>query len=163
MNISIRPYIDSLINEGKKSNSQIYGKACERWVEENLHCPICSGNLKEHPPNEPSKDHFCLSCGCDFQIKSSKKISFSKEGHIKILGAEYSTTLRSVGPNSTIDYLLIEYDKDLSKINSIYWNRASDFGKNNVIPRNPLSHSARRAGWQGCTLVFKAQNLKQLL
>jgi len=68
-----------------------------------------------------------------------------------------------VGPNSTIDYLLIEYDKDLSKINSIYWNRASDFGKNNVIPRNPLSQNARRAGWQGCTLVFKAQNLKQLL
>lgn len=32
--------------------------------------------------------------------------------------------------------------------------KSSCFDKNNIIPRNPLKPTARRAGWQGCYLNF---------
>jgi hypothetical protein len=43
---------------------------------------------------------------------------------------------------------------DIYTINDIYFIDHTDINESCIIPRTPLSSTAKRAGWQGCVLVF---------
>ena len=43
---------------------------------------------------------------------------------------------------------------DKYNINDIYFIDHADINESCIIPRTPLSSRAKRAGWQGCMLVF---------
>ena len=143
----------SLVPSSWKSQSKIWGEACEFWVRDNVACPRCSGNLMKHDANMVSSDHQCLDCGEEYQVKTGKSNFEKRDGTIKITGAEYKKTLESVlgiRPN----YLVIQYNKDEKKIVKASFILKENISESNVLPRKPLGPNARRAGWQGCYLVF---------
>ncbi len=143
------------IKEEKKwtSASRIVGEAVEDCVT-TIACPICGEKgLQKYKANEKSKDVKCEKCDCQIQIKATK-FSKKKQSSLKLLGAEYKTTCTSI--KEKIHYLVIQYSfiGDTYTIHDIFFVDHSNINESCVIPRKPLSATARRAGWQGCMLVF---------
>jgi type II restriction enzyme len=137
-----------------KNVSRIVGESVEDCVV-TMMCPICNEKaLEKYKTNEKSKDVQCKSCNCQIQIKATKNTK-KKQTSLKLLGAEYKTTCSSIKENN-VHYLVVLYSfvGDTYTINDILFIDKLDINESCIIPRNPLSSTARRAGWQGCTLVF---------
>jgi type II restriction enzyme len=144
------------IKEEKKwtSASRIVGEAAEDCII-TLPCPICNEKtLIKYKANEKSKDIMCETCHSQFQMKATKAPT-KKKPSLKLLGAEYKTTCQSIRENN-VHYLVLLYSVigDTYLIRDIYFINHGDINESCIIPRKPLSSTARRAGWQGCTLVF---------
>ena len=136
------------------NKSRIVGEAIEDCVI-TLACPICNEKaLSKYKPNKKSKDVKCINCNCQIQIKGAK-FTKKKKTSLKLLGAEYKTTCASIRENN-VHYLVVLYSviDDSYTINEIYFIDCMDINESCIIPRKPLSTTAKRAGWQGCTLVF---------
>jgi len=145
------------INSEWKSNSRIYGEVIELWVENNIPCS-CGGKLITQPANQKSIDCICNQCGRNIQIKSSAKpFSINRNNKLKILGAEYTTTLNSINSEVEWDLMLVQYDKEHHMVLNIKVVEAMNIKAENVVPRKPLGPNARRAGWQGCYLEFDSE------
>ena len=149
------------IKEEKKwtSASRIVGEAAEDCII-TMPCPICNEkSLIKYKANEKSKDVMCETCHCQIQMKASKakgtKVPKKEKTSLTLLGAEYKTTCQSIRENN-VHYLVLLYSMigDIYTISDIYFINHVDINESCIIPRNPLSSTARRAGWQGCTLVF---------
>ena len=150
------------------SASRIVGEAVEDCVI-TLPCPSCSVvALKKYQANQKSKDAACENCGGQFQIKATqskatqsnpKALRKSKPvkpvTHLKLLGAEYNTTRASIQENN-VHYIVFMYSftGETYTINNVLFIDRMHINENCIVPRNPLSSKARRAGWIGCTLVF---------
>jgi type II restriction enzyme len=138
-----------------KNVSRIVGESVEHCVA-TMSCPICTEKtLIKYKTNEKSKDVQCKSCNSQFQIKASKNKNKNKQAPLKLLGAEYKTTCASIKEN-IVHYLVVLYSftGDTYTIDNILFIHQSDINESCIVPRNPLSSTARRAGWQGCMLVF---------
>ena len=137
-----------------KSVSKIVGEAAEDCMI-TLPCPLChERSLVKYKTNQKSKDVMCEKCSCQIQIKATKHTKKAQTS-IKLLGAEYRTTLSSVKENN-VHYLVLLYSVNDYKytIRDICFIHHNDINESCIIPRNPLSSAAKRAGWQGCMLVF---------
>jgi type II restriction enzyme len=135
------------------STSRIIGEAVEDCVI-TMSCPICNNKaLVKYQTNQKSKDVKCEKCSCQIQIKATKHKKQSTS--LKLLGAEYKTTCLSIKENN-VNYLVVMYSVvgDKYIINDIYFINHTHINESCIIPRKPLSHTAKRAGWQGCMLVF---------
>ncbi len=141
-----------------KSKSRIVGEACEYYVKDNISCVRCnSNNLDKCKVNEKSKDIICKNCNQKYQIKAKNATqktanNIKNKNVFKTVGGEYLTTLNSI--NEHIDYLIILYEKQSYKIINILYIKNEDINSTCIIPRKPLSETARRAGWQGCVILF---------
>ena len=136
------------------STSKIVGEAAEDCII-TMHCPICSNkSLVKYKQNEKSKDVKCENCNCQIQIKATKN---TKKEHttLTLLGAEYKTTCSSIKENK-VHYIVLLYSvvEDIYTVNKLFFIDCVDINETCVIPRKPLSSTAKRAGWQGCMLVF---------
>jgi len=144
-----------------KSQSRILGRAGEKYCCKHLKCINCdSSNWLECITNEKSKDQICKKCNKKYQIKckkiTEKQYSILMTNKIfKTIGAEYNTTLKSI--EQEIDYVIILYDKEYKILGILHIN-SDNINSDNIIPRNKLGPNARRAGWQGCNLIFKDFN-----
>jgi len=139
---------------GWTSKSRIIGEAIEDCVV-TLPCPICKHTtMTKYKANEKSKDVRCNTCCAQIQIKGSKHTK-KLLSPIKLLGAEYNTTCLSIKENM-VHYLVILYSdtNDVYTINDILFIHRDHIHESCIIPRKKLSSTAKRAGWQGCTLVF---------
>jgi type II restriction enzyme len=148
-------FISQLENINPKwvNNSRIYGQAIEAWIEENFICE-CSGKHKVQRANLKSIDAICSLCENKIQIKASgNKFKPNKSNRLKIIGAEYKTTLNSIMIDKW-DLILISYNKEQASINQIIRVKSAQITEKSIIPRIPLKETARRAGWQGCYLEF---------
>lgn len=135
------------------SVSRIVGEAVEDCVI-TMPCPICNDKtLIKYNMNQKSKDVKCEKCSSQIQIKATKNCKKSHSS-LKLLGAEYNTTRLSIKEN--IHYLVVLYSVAGDKyiINNIYFIDHANINEDCIIPRKPLSSTAKRAGWQGCMLVF---------
>ena len=158
--MSLEFYINKVKEQNPlwKNNSRIIGRAAEIYSCEKIKCIKCNEmNWLECNVNEKSKDQICKNCGKKYQIKC-KNISeksynnIKKNDEIKTIGAEYNTTLKNI--ENQIDYIIILYKKINNDILGIIHIKSDNITYNNIIPRKPLSNSAKRAGWQGCNLHF---------
>jgi type II restriction enzyme len=146
-------------NNNWTSESRIVGEACEDYVKNKVKCVRCNNNnFKKYKTNEKSKDLICISCNQKYQIKAKsathKQINNIKcKNQFKTIGGEYSTTLNNI--NEKIDYLIILYEKQSYKILNILYITNENITSNYITPRNPLSLTAKRAGWQGCNILFE--------
>jgi type II restriction enzyme len=145
-------------NHHWKSESRIIGEACEDYVLHNINCIRCKNNhFKKYKTNEKSKDLICVICNQIYQIKA-KSVTHKQVDHIickkkfKTIGGDYSTTLNNM--NDKIDYLIILYEKQSYTILNILYITNENMNSNCIIPRKPLSSTAKRSGWQGCYLLF---------
>tara|TARA_Y100000385_G_scaffold218810_1_gene228172 strand:- start:1478 stop:1984 length:507 start_codon:yes stop_codon:yes gene_type:complete len=158
--MSLEFYINKVKEQNPlwKNNSRIIGRAAEIYSCEKIKCIKCNEmNWLECNVNEKSKDQICKNCGKKYQIKC-KNISeksynnIKKNDEFKTIGAEYNTTLKNI--ENQIDYIIILYKKINNDILGIIHIKSDNITYNNIIPRKPLSNSAKRAGWQGCNLHF---------
>ncbi len=146
------------LNNNWKNESRIVGEASEEYVKNNIKCIRCNNiNFEKCKTNEKSKDLICISCNQKYQIKAKcatqKQInSIINKNTFKTIGGEYLTTLNNIDQN--IDYLIILYEKKSYKIQKILYIKNEYINQQCIIPRNPLSANAKRAGWQGCNIVF---------
>ena len=142
------------LNPDWKSNSRIFGAAIESWVEENINCE-CSGRYTNQKANQKSYDALCNKCGNRLQIKASgRRFKANKNNVLKILGAEYQTTLNSIQKEKGWDLLLVAYERDKTLVTQVLKIYSKYIIPKCVLPRKKLAQSARRAGWQGCYLEF---------
>jgi type II restriction enzyme len=145
-------------NNNWKSESRIVGEACEYYVKNNVKCVRCNNNnFEKCKTNEKSKDLICSSCNQIFQIKAKNTTqkqtnTIKNKNTFKTIGGEYSTTLNHI--NEKIDYFIILYEKHSYKIINILYIQNENINSNCIIPRKPLARTAKRAGWQGCNILF---------
>ncbi len=159
-NNNLSKYIN-LVPRDWKSNSRIYGEACELWVSENISCPSChSGTLIKLEANEPTIDHRCDDCGEAIQVKAKNGNFLKKDGSVSIVGAAYEKTLESLSSDNQWSMLLVSYNSGSeSFVTEAHYIPSENVGPENVVPRKPLGPHCRRAGWQGCNLTFQGSDI----
>ena len=145
-------------NNNWKSESRIVGEAGEYYIKSKIRCVRCNdNNFEKCKTNEQSKDLICISCNQKYQVKAKsvtqkQVINIKNKKKFKTIGGEYSTTLKNI--NEQIDYIIILYEKQSYKIINILYIKNENINSVCIIPRKPLSITAKRAGWQGCNILF---------
>lgn len=164
--MELNEYI-SQIKQSKnwKSESRIVGEACEEYIQYKIKCIRCSSNkFDKCKTNEKSKDLICNSCHQKYQVKAKcathKQVDNIKcKKQFKTIGGEYLTTLNNI--NEKIDYLIVLYEKQSYKVLNILYIINENINSECILPRKPLSSTAKRSGWQGCNILF--DNIQILL
>lgn len=152
LSIYFQAQIETIQSEKKwKNKSRIIGEAMEECAI-TIPCPLCqSHSLMKYEANQKSKDVHCTHCLAQIQIKASK-FTKKKQTVLTLLGAEYNTTRSSIQEND-VHYLVFLYT-DKNTIQDILFINRDNITDACIIPRKPLSATAKRAGWQGCVLRF---------
>ena len=132
-----------------KSPSQKARVTTEAWAASHLACPSCGSRLRALSANTKSIDFRCLACDEPFQLKSQSK-PFPK----RLLGAEYKTTLHAVRSGTHPSVILLRYEPSGMTVQDVEVIHRSWITESAIVPRKPLKPSARRAGWQGCSLAL---------
>lgn len=133
-----------------KSGSQRALKVTEPWGAKNLYCPNCSSpKLNWLKINTKVADYQCPSCGFFYQLKGQKK----RLGKT-ISDGDYATMMDAVRNDRTPNFLFMHYELPTWKIRSLLLVPHFAFPASAIIRRNPLSSTARRAGWVGCNIAL---------
>ncbi len=133
--------------EGYSSNSQIARVLTENWVKENSYCPCCGEiPLNEFENNRPVADFYCKKCNEEFELKS-------KNGKLSntINDGAYATMIERINSNQNPNFFFLTYSKDWA-VNNFLIIPKQFFTPEIIIKRNPLSSTAKRAGWVGCNI-----------
>ena len=133
------------------SNSQVARVLTESWVKENSYCPNCGKDkIKDYPNNQPVADFFCDFCNEDFELKS-------KAGKLgkKIVDGAYSSMIERINSVNNPNFLFLTYNKKDWKVNDFLIIPKHFFQSEIIEKRKPLSETARRAGWIGCSIDLR--------
>lgn len=131
------------------SASQRARVSTERWASENFYCAACGTGLAAYPPGTKVYD-FYSECKEKFQLKSASN-SFTRS----VLGGEYGTTLDSIIKDKFPSLILLHYDRQRWAVEDLSLVHRACVTTSCITPRAPLSSSARRAGWQGYTIMLQ--------
>jgi type II restriction enzyme len=141
--------MDVHLGAGFKSKSQVTRVVSEDWAKSNLYCPACASNqLNQTPNNTKAFDFVCPSCLARFQLKSGKRW----DEH-RIPDAGYHAMMEAISTDKNPNLLVLHYDNNWAVRNLLlipsFFLTASAIEK-----RQPLSATARRAGWIGCNILL---------
>lgn len=142
------PFFDPSVAEGFVSKSQIARVTTETWAEQNLYCLNCtSDELGALPAGTKIADLECYGCTARYQIKG-------KNGRFtdRLQASAYAPLIEAARAGTMPDYILVEYDPRFNIVVFVEAIGGRNIGENRILPRRPLSPSARRAKWQGCTI-----------
>lgn len=131
------------------SNSQIARILTENWVKDNMYCPRCGETrIKHFENNRPVADFFCPNCHNEYELKS-------KDGNLghKVSDGAYSTMIDRITSNNNPDFFFMSYSKNEMKVKDLILVPKHFFVPDIIEKRNPLSPTARRAGWIGCNIL----------
>lgn len=147
MNLSMT----SALADAYKSGSQRAGKVTEAWGAENFYCPHCSSpKLDWLKPNTKASDYRCPVCGYWYQLKSKK----TQLGNTMADGA-YRAMMEAIQNDQTPNFFYMQYDPETWNVKNILLIPHFAISPSAVMKRNPLSISARRAGWVGCNISLR--------
>ncbi|PKK86616.1 MAG: restriction endonuclease [Thermoplasmata archaeon HGW-Thermoplasmata-1] len=133
-----------------KSNSQVARVLSEDWFSSNMYCPCCDQDeLSAYPNNKKALDFFCGECGNDFQAKCSRTHSARK-----INDGEYNTMLNHITNNKLPNFFIMNYSPDEWVVRDLFMIPKFFVSPSIIERRNPLSDTARRAGWTGCNILL---------
>lgn len=132
-----------------RSASQIARVSTERWATDNFYCAACGSGLTAYPPSTRVYDFYSSECKENFQLKSASHF-FSTS----ILGGEYHTTRESILKNAFPSLILLHYDRTRWAVEDLSLVHRACITTSCIAPRTPLSPTARRAGWQGYTIML---------
>ncbi len=144
------PLIDFTAVENFVNAAQVARVALETWASFNLYCLNCESNaLDRLPDNTPVADFQCVVCERTYQLKG-------KNGRFgpRLTGAAYRPTVEAAQRGKMPEYVLVEFDTRFGTVVFVDSIPGCLIGEERVLPRKPLSATARRAGWQGCTVVI---------
>ena len=139
--------LDYSLCEEYKSNTQKMRVATEKWVEQNMFCPICGRpHLHHYTANKPVADFCCEECENDFELKSKNQDSLGKI----INDGAYDTMMARLNDLHNPNFLFMTHIDEY--INNFILIPNHFFTPEIIIKRKPLSDNARRAGWVGCNI-----------
>jgi hypothetical protein len=144
------PLIDFTITKRFRSSSQVARVALETWAAFNLYCLHCERvELDRLPHNTPVADFECFACGTRYQLKT-------KNGRFgpRVSGAKYGVTIEAVRSGTMPDHIFVEYDRRFSTVVFVDAVPGKSITPDRIVARRPLRSTARRAGWQGCSIVI---------
>jgi type II restriction enzyme len=133
-----------------KSNSQRARVGTESWGAINFYCPACeSPRLQPAPQGTAAIDYLCPVCCSPFQLKSQSRALGGR-----IVDAAYSEMRRAILEDRTPNLYILHYDLAAWAVRTLILIPRFAFALSAVERRNPLSATARRAGWVGCNIVL---------
>lgn len=131
------------------SPSQQVRRISEDWVARNGYCLRCDSDLlTATAANTRSRDFHCAVCSHGYELKSK----CGKFG-TRVLDGAYGAMVDTIRGGMTPTFLLLEYSKSWS-ISSFTAIHHSLITEQSIIPRRPLSLTAKRAGWIGCNILL---------
>lgn len=136
------------------TSKQLLGTWGEQLVAKTCHCPKCkrTKTLKLLPPNFKCADLICDFCGFLGQVKTMTVKAVSPPPK-QILGAAWAPQKERMDSGIYFPLFLV---LKASTAHAIYY-LSTDFQSPALFSsRNPLSSSARRAGWQGFIYALDA-------
>jgi type II restriction enzyme len=137
---------------GYKSNAQRARVATEAWAQGNLYCPNCdSPHLDRARANMPAVDFDCPNCHAPFQLKAQSHTFCAR-----IVDAAHSTMVRAIRENRTPNLFALHYEPSAWSVANLILIPSFAFPLSAIEKRNPLSPTARRAGWVGCNILLGA-------
>ena len=120
----------------------------ETWAEMNMYCLDChADSLERLPANTPVADFECGGCAARYQLKGKN----GRFGRF-IVGAAYEPTRKAAQAGTMPEHLLVEFDLRYATVVFVEAIPGNAITEARVVPRTPLRETARRAGWQGCTI-----------
>ena len=135
---------------GYKSPSQRARVVTEGWAAEELYCPACSQErLAPFPPNTRAIDFECQRCKQSYQLKGK-----SSEFTGKIVDGAYKAMMTALMSDTAPNLLLLHYRPTTWTVANLMLVPAFAFPPSAIERRNPLTVTARRAGWVGCFIVL---------
>jgi type II restriction enzyme len=136
--------------DGYKSPSQRARVGTEAWAESNLFCVNCtSDSLNRTRTNTPAIDFTCPRCAERFQLKSQKR----KLANILADGA-YDKMKEAIQSDKTPNLLALHYEPDSWSVRDLILVPRFSYTLSVIKQRNPLSSSAERHGWVGCSILL---------
>ncbi len=103
--------------------------------------------LNQLPNNTPVADFECNACNSHYQLKG-------KNGRLgrRIPGAAYGPTIAAVRAGKMPEYILVEFDTRFATVVFVDAFPGRLLTEDRIEARKPLAATARRAGWQGCSI-----------
>ncbi len=140
--------LDESLARGYHSNSQRIRVMSEYWIGHNAYCVVCGSVINQYANNNPASDFYCPKCKENYELKSKKGRS------LLISDGAYQPMIDKVRNNETPSFFLLNYTESLD-ISDVVMVARYFFTESIIIPRKPLSPTARRAGWVGCNIDLK--------
>ena len=144
------PLLDFSIAAPFVSSAQVARVALETWASFNLYCLDCESDaLDRLPNNTPVADFKCYVCDRFYQLKA-------KDGRfgLRITGAAYQPTIECIRRGEMPEHIFVEFDKRFNTVVFVDAIPGRLITEDRIVPRKPLSQTARRAGWQGCNIMI---------
>lgn len=139
------------ISSNYHSRTQIARILTEAWIADNMYCPRCGNiHINHFPNNQPVADFFCPKCENEYELKS-KTAPINK----KITDGAYSTMIERINSFNNPDFLFMRYSKEKQCVRDLIFIPKHFFVPEIIEKRQPLSQTARRAGWIGCNIVLE--------
>ena len=132
------------------SSAQQIRVMSEHWVSHSIFCPNCGSSLASFDNNQPVADFYCVTCAEEYELKSKH----GKMGK-KVVDGAYSKMIERLKANNNPNFFFLTYDKSTFSIRDFLAIPKYFFIDNLIEKRNPLSTTARRAGWVGCNIVVE--------
>ncbi len=140
--------LDPSLGDRYSNRSQIARIVVETWAEFNLYCLHCMNDaLTKLPANTVVADFTCDACHARYQLKSKN----GRYGPV-LPGAAFAITQKAAQEGTMPDFVLVEYDLRRSVVILVDAFPGALIGETRVLPRRPLSATARRSGWRGCNI-----------
>lgn len=115
-----------------------------------MFCPNCGApSVQQLRNNTPAADFLCRGCGEDFELKSARR-PFGR----RIVDGALKTMMERARSGRAPNLLLLNYDRSELAVTNLIVVPKQFVVPSIVEARRPLSATARRAGWQGCNLLF---------
>jgi type II restriction enzyme len=136
---------------GFKSRSQIARVLTEDWGVRNLYCPACDVNtLVQSSANTRAFDYSCHGCNGGYQLKAGTRWSEKR-----VPDAGYESMVGAIRSERVPNLFVMQYTADWRVLNLLLVP-SFFFTESAIQKRNPLSPTARRAGWIGCNILLSA-------
>jgi type II restriction enzyme len=132
-----------------KSNSQIARVLTENWIKTNVYCPSCGNDyLRQFANNSPVADFLCDNCNSEYELKSK-----GNELTSKIVDGAYESMIKRINAENNPHFFFLNYSKEL-KVKNLIVIPKHFFIDKIIQKRNPLTITAKRAGWTGCNILL---------
>ncbi len=142
--------MDSSLAQKYTNASQKTRVVTEAWVENNMFCPRCGAlHIARYENNKPVADFYCPRCNNQFELKSKAGASFEK-----ISDGAYSTMINRITGMNNPDFFFMSYTKSDWLVKDFFFVPKHFFTPEIIEKRKPLTVTARRAGWVGCSILL---------
>jgi type II restriction enzyme len=139
--------LNTSISDKYRSNTQKARIITERWIKQNMFCPVCGAeHLTQFIANKPVADFYCDDCRQQYELKSKAALSIGKT----IADGAYETMIDRITSNTNPNLLYMTHND--TSVNNLILIPKYFFTPSIIVKRKPLSDTARRAGWVGCNI-----------